>query len=99
MRAVEQTPSHTEKGFFLRGCTIVATRRLSLTYPPHLIKEPVIYTVAKEYNLIPNIRKARVTDTIGEVILDFEGQEEDLAKGIAYLAQQGITVEEVRQGR
>lgn len=94
-----QTPSHKEKGFFLRGRTTVATRRLSLTYPPDLIKEPVIYTVAKEYNLVPNIRKARVTDTVGEVILDFQGQEEDLDKGITYLIQQGITVEEVREER
>ena len=70
-----------------------------MTYPPHLIKEPVIYTVAKEYNLVPNIRKARVTDTVGEVILDFEGQEEDLDRGITYLTQQGITVEEVREER
>ncbi len=77
----------------------MATRRLSLTYPPHLIKEPLIYTVAKEYNLVPNIRKARVTDTVGEVILDFQGQEEDLDKGITYLTQQGITVEEVREER
>ncbi|MFQ5961466.1 MAG: NIL domain-containing protein [Candidatus Methylomirabilales bacterium] len=77
----------------------MATRRLSLTYPPHLIKEPVIYTVAKECNLVPNIRKARVTDRVGEVILDFQGQEEDLVKGIAYLTRQGITVEEVREER
>lgn len=77
----------------------MATRRLSLTYPPHLIKEPVIYTVAKEYNLVPNIRRARVTETIGEVILDFQGQEEDLDKGIAYLAGRGITVEEVEEKR
>lgn len=77
----------------------MATRRLSLTYPPDLIKEPVIYTVAKEYNLVPNIRRARVTETIGEVILDFQGQEEDLDKGIAYLAGRGITVEQVEEKR
>lgn len=77
----------------------MATRRVSLTYPPHLIKEPVIYMVAKEYNLIPNIRKARVTETIGEVILDFHGTEEDLESGIAYLTGQGIAVEDVGEGR
>jgi hypothetical protein len=57
----------------------------------------VIYTVAKEHNLVPNIRKARVTDTTGEVVLDFQGEEEDLDRGIAYLIRQGITVEEVRE--
>ncbi|MBW8056653.1 MAG: NIL domain-containing protein [candidate division NC10 bacterium] len=76
---------------------MVATRRLSLTYPPHLIKEPVIYRVAKECNLVPNIRKARVTDTTGEVILDFQGEEADLERGITYLTRHGITVEEVRE--
>jgi L-aspartate semialdehyde sulfurtransferase ferredoxin len=76
----------------------VATRRLSLTYPPRLIKEPVIYTVAKECNLVPNIRKARVTDTVGEVILDFQGHEDDITKGMAQLTRLGITVEEVREG-
>lgn len=75
----------------------MATRRLSLTFPSHLIKEPVIYRVSKEYNLVPNIRKARVTDTTGEVILDFQGREEDLERGVTYLADRGITVEEVRE--
>ncbi|MFQ5881566.1 MAG: NIL domain-containing protein [Candidatus Methylomirabilales bacterium] len=74
----------------------MATRRVSLTYPTHLIKEPVIYRVSKEYNLVPNIRKARVTDTTGEVVLDFQGQEEDLDRGMTYLARLGIRVEEVR---
>jgi len=74
----------------------MVTRRVSLTYPLELIKEPVIYRVSKEYNLIPNIRKARVTDTVGEMILDFQGREEDLEKGMAYLTRLGIRVEEVR---
>lgn len=75
----------------------MARRRLNLTYPSDLIKEPVIYTVSKECNLIPNIRKARVTDTIGEVLLEFQGEEKDLEKGIAYLTRLGITVEEIRE--
>ncbi len=75
----------------------MATRRLSLTYPLHLIKEPVIHRVSKEYNLVPNIRKARVTDTTGEVLLDFQGREEDLDKCMSTLMRLGITVEEVRE--
>ena len=73
----------------------MVTRRVSLTYPLELIKEPVIYRVSKEYNLVPNIRKARVTDTVGEMVLDFQGREEDLEQGIAHLTRLGIRVEEV----
>jgi hypothetical protein len=75
----------------------VATRRLSLTYPQGLIKEPVIYTVAKEYHLVPNIRRARITESTGEVLVDFSGAEEDLNRGVTYLTGLGITVKEVRE--
>ncbi|HEY4719764.1 MAG TPA: NIL domain-containing protein [Candidatus Methylomirabilis sp.] len=75
----------------------VATRRLSLTYPQGLIKEPVIYKVAKEYRLVPNIRRARVTESTGEVLVDFSGAEEDLNRGVMYLTGLGITVKEVRE--
>lgn len=75
----------------------MAVRRWSLTYPPGLIKEPVIYKVAKEHKLVPNIRKARVTETTGEVLVDFSGTEEDLNRGLNYLTRLGITVKEVRE--
>jgi L-aspartate semialdehyde sulfurtransferase ferredoxin len=74
----------------------VATRRLSLTFPSQLIKEPVIYRVSKDFRLVPNIRKARVTETSGEVLVDFSGEEEDLNRGVGYLTRLGITVKEVR---
>jgi ABC-type methionine transport system ATPase subunit len=68
-------------------------QRLKLTFPRHLIKEPVIFTMAKKYNVIPNIRQARVTRDIGEMDLVLEGTEENLGKGIRSLREQGITVE------
>jgi len=75
----------------------MATRRWSLIYPSKLIKEPVLYRVAKDFKLVPNIRKARVTETTGEVLVDFSGKEEDLKKGLSYLTGLGITVKEVRE--
>ncbi len=68
-------------------------RRVKLTFPQNLIKEPVIFTMAKKYDVLPNIRRARVTDTIGEMLLELEGSEENLEKGIKSLQEQGIEVE------
>ena len=68
-------------------------RRVKLTFPPHLIKEPVIFTMAKKYDVLPNIRRARVTDTVGEMILELDGAEENLESGIQSLREQGIEVE------
>lgn len=68
-------------------------QRVKLTFPQHLIKEPVIFTMAKKYDVMPNIRRARVTETVGEMVLELEGTEENLKKGIKSLRDQGIGVE------
>jgi ABC-type methionine transport system ATPase subunit len=68
-------------------------RRIKLTFPQHLIKEPVIFTMAKKYDVMPNIRRARVTETVGEMVLEIEGEEENLEKGIQSMKKQGIEVE------
>ncbi len=71
----------------------MAKLRVKLTFPQHLIKEPVVYTMAKKYDLMPNIRRAKVTETVGEMVLEVEGTEENLEKGIESLRQQGVKVE------
>ncbi len=68
-------------------------KRVKLTFPQNLIKEPVLFKMAKRYNVIPNIRRARVTDTVGEMILELEGKEEDLDKGMKSLQKKGVEVE------
>ncbi len=68
-------------------------KRVKLTFPQDLIKEPVIFNMAREFNVIPNIRRARVTETVGEMILEVEGEDENVDKGIASLKQQGVDVE------
>lgn len=68
-------------------------KRVKLTFPQQLIKEPVIFTMAKEFDVMPNIRRARVTDTIGEMILELEGDEESLDRGIKSIRSKGVAVE------
>ena len=34
-------------------------KRVKLTFPQDLIKEPVIFTMAKQFNVVPNIRRAQ----------------------------------------
>ena len=69
------------------------TKRVKLTFPQELIKEPVIFTMAKKFDVVPNIRRAKVTEAVGEVVLELEGEENNLAEGIAYLKERGAKVE------
>jgi ABC-type methionine transport system ATPase subunit len=71
----------------------VMKKHIKLIFPQHLIKEPVIFTMARKYDVMPNIRQAKVTETRGEMILVLEGGEENLEKGLRSLKDQGIAVE------
>ena len=53
----------------------MATLRVTLTFPADLVRQPLVYTVAKNHRLVPNIRKARVTESQGETTLDLTGTE------------------------
>ncbi len=67
--------------------------RVKLTFPQELIREPVIFVMAKKYDIIPNIRRAKVSETIGEMVLELDGAEENVENGIDYLRKQGVNVE------
>ena len=73
----------------------MARKQVTLIFPQHLIKEPVIYMMSKEYEVIPNIRRAKVTEQMGEVMLDMEGTEDNLKKAVAFLEKKGVKVEAV----
>jgi len=68
-------------------------KRVKLTFPQQLIKEPVIFTMAKQFNVMPNIRRARVTETVGEMVLELDGEDKDIEKGLSFLKEKGIEVE------
>ena len=70
-------------------------RRVRLTFPQSLIKEPVIFTMAKKYDVMPNIRRARVTASVGEMVLELDGKDEAVDAAINDLRGQGIDVESV----
>ncbi len=73
----------------------MATKQVTLIFPQHLIKEPVIYMMSKEYDVVPNIRRARVTESVGEVTLELEGSEDGLKKAVVFLEKKGVKVEPV----
>lgn len=69
--------------------------RLWLMYPPRLITRPVIYELSREFNVVTNIRQASVTEEIGIVSLEIEGDREEIKKAITWLESLGVKVEPV----
>ena len=68
-----------------------------LTYPPPLIKEPIIYLVGKKFDVITNIRGANVSNEMGLLALEMDGTQQEIDRAVAWLRAQGITVEPIEK--
>jgi len=74
-----------------------ARRRVTLTFPPKLIKEPVIYNMGHRFKIVTNIRGANVSENVGWVTLEIDGEDEEYTKALHYLNQIGVIVEPVER--
>ena len=70
-------------------------QRLWLMYPPKLIKEPLIWKLGHKFKVTTNIRQASVTDEIGVVCLELNGQRSEVKAAIKWLETVGVSVEPV----
>jgi ABC-type methionine transport system ATPase subunit len=70
-------------------------RRLWLMYPPRQITNPVIWELGHRFNVVTNVRQASVTDEIGIVCLEIEGERTEIKAAIGWLEKLGISVEPV----
>ncbi len=69
--------------------------RLWLMYPPRLIQRPVIWEVGHRFKVTSNVRQASVTDEIGIVCLELDGDRAEIKKAIKWMVKLGINVEPV----
>jgi hypothetical protein len=66
---------------------------LKLIFESSLVKEPVIYQLGKQFEIITNIRRADVSREQGWVLLEVTGEPDELDRGVAYLESRGVIVE------
>jgi hypothetical protein len=60
-----------------------------------MIKEPVIYKLGKQFDVVTNIRRADVSEDKGWVVLEMEGNEKAIEEGIEWLSSRKIRVDPV----
>ena len=70
-------------------------RRIMFTFPQDLIKEPLIYNLGQQFNVITNIRRADISEDKGWVALELEGEENDSEQGIAWVTSKGVRVDPI----
>lgn len=70
----------------------MATRRVKLSFPGDLIKEPVVYQLGRKFNIVTNIRRADVTADYGWVVLEIQGDDAETQKALDWAAEIGVLV-------
>ncbi len=70
-------------------------RKVYLTFPRNLIREPLIYKVGHEFDVVTNIRCANVSEELGLVGLEFEGEASEIKAAMNFLKGKGVKVEPV----
>lgn len=68
---------------------------LDLTFPPQLIKEPIIYKMTRQFDVVFNLRRAKINEKVGQIVLELEGEQNVLTKAIDWLKAQGLKVDPV----
>jgi molybdopterin synthase sulfur carrier subunit len=74
----------------------MAKQRVKFTFVSELITLPIIYELGKNFSLVTNIRRADVTEDRGWVILEIEGQIEEIERGLEWVASKGVRVDPVQ---
>jgi len=72
--------------------------RVYLNFDQGAVTEPVIWKLAKEFDVVTNIRTAAVKEGMGLVGLEIEGDSSVIEASVAWLeAQKGVHVEPIEQ--
>jgi hypothetical protein len=63
--------------------TDMTKKQVMFTFPPELIKEPIIHSLGQRFKVVTNIRRADINGDKGWVVLELEGETRLDAKDIS----------------
>ncbi len=67
--------------------------RVRLTFPPDLVPRPVIGELARDFAVLANIRRADVSDDVGWIVCELDGDPDQVVRAIEWMAQIGVDVD------
>ena len=73
-------------------------KRVVFNYPPHIVEQPVISKLVKDFDLTVNILRARITPKEeGRLVLEITGKKQSLEAGINYIREMGVEIQSLAQ--
>lgn len=75
------------------------TKKVLLFLPSTRVDKPIIYDLVKEFDLVVNIFRAKITpEEQGYLVLDLTGKNDKIEQSLVYLRSLGIKVDENNRG-
>jgi ABC-type methionine transport system ATPase subunit len=71
----------------------VTNLRVKLTFPEQLIKQPLMGRLVREFDVLPNIRRANIEDDVGWIVCELAGERESVEKALTWLVDAGVAVD------
>ena len=71
----------------------MAKQRVKFTFQESLVKQPVIYELGRKFKLVTNIRRADVGEDVGWVVLELDGDEDEIKSGLEWVSSTGVRVD------
>jgi ABC-type methionine transport system ATPase subunit len=75
----------------------MASLKVHITFPESKIKDPIIYQISHEYNVVTNIRRADVTAKTGWMDVELTGDASEIERAIAALKAKGVKVDPIER--
>ncbi len=73
----------------------MARQRVRLTLSADMVRKPIIYRLGHDFNVVTNIRRADVRADMGWVILELDGTDEEIQRGLTWVADSGVRVDPI----
>ncbi|MFH1538836.1 MAG: NIL domain-containing protein [bacterium] len=71
----------------------MAKRRMFVSGPAEIIKEPMLYRLVKDFDIMPSVRRADVQAKEAWLVLELEADEEEsINRGVEYLKSLGASI-------
>ena len=68
-------------------------RRVMFTFSEEQIRDPIIYNLGQQFNLVTNIRQADLSEDEGWITLDLDGDEASIEQWLAWVTSRGVRVD------
>ncbi|MBM3943846.1 MAG: FeS-binding protein [SAR202 cluster bacterium] len=68
-------------------------QRVKFSFVGDRVKDPIIYQLGHNFQIVTNIRRADVQEEMGWVVLELDGDDKEIRRGLDWVRSTGVRVD------